>query len=212
MSAPLAAILVILALASAAPQFPFWPLRDQDIAHLRGGETLSRDFDLSPARGATIRFFVKADPPECYRILASVPDMPKYMPGLEAVRVVEDRGNVKILEYKSQVPLIADFTLQRHFEPYRRIWWTKVKAPYKRLDGEWAFIGVPGGTVLSYTLVVETGLVVPSWLAVQFQKQGSYQLVRNVRNRIESGGRWVRPDYGEAAAAGFDELSGSQSK
>lgn len=201
-----------LAVAAVAPQFPSWPLRDQDVAHLRAGEMLSRDFEVAPAKGSTIRFFVKEDVPTCYRHLANVPDMPKYMPGLDAVRVAEERGNMKILEYKSQVPLISDFTLERHFEPHRRIWWRKVKAPYKRLDGEWAFVEVPGGTVLSYTLIVETGMLVPNWLAVQFQKQGSYQLVRNVRNRIESGGRWVRPDYGQATASGFGGQPGSESK
>ena len=170
---------------------------------MKAGEMLTRDFDVEPAKGTTIRFFVKAPAPACYRHLAYVPDMPKYMPGLEAVRVAQEHGQMKVLEYKTQTPLVADFTLERHYEPNKRIWWTKVKAPYKRLDGEWAFAPVTGGTVLSYTLIVETGMLVPSWLAVQFQKQGSFQLMRNVRNRIESGGRWVRPDYGQASAAGF---------
>lgn len=212
MTGILAVTATLAALASAAPHFPSWPLRDQDLEHLKAGEMLSRDFDVAPARGSTIRFFVKADVPTCYRQLANVPDMPKYMPGLDAVRVAADHGHMKVLEYKSQVPLIADFTLERHFEPDKRIWWTKVKAPYKRLDGEWAFAPAMGGTVLSYTLIVETGMLVPNWLAAQFQKQGSYQLVRNVRSRIESGGRWVRPDYGQASAAGFGDSAGSESK
>lgn len=175
--------------------FPTWPLASSDVEKLADGITLIRDFEDDGLKGSTVRFWVKSPLKAVYEILADVPAMPLYMPSLKAVRVAEDRGAIKVLEYRSQVPLVSDFTLERHFEPPKRIWWTKVKAPYKRIEGEWMLAPAAGGTVLSYSLAVETGMLIPNWMAVEFQKQGSSNISRNVRKRVESGGTWIRPDY-----------------
>jgi uncharacterized membrane protein len=138
---------------------------------------------------------VRAELREVYDRLADVPQMPKYMPHMRSIRVIEERGSVKILEYRSQLPLIPDFTLERHFEPPRRIWWTKVKAAYKRIEGAWDLVPDGRGTLVSYSLAVETGTVVPAWMALELQKQGGGALIRNVTRHVESRGKWIRPDY-----------------
>ncbi|MBM3266407.1 MAG: SRPBCC family protein [Candidatus Sericytochromatia bacterium] len=186
---------MILAALLAAYAFPAWPLVPADVLSLREGQHLHKDFEDGALRGSIIRFFVRTDLHRVYGFLADVPAMPRYMPHLREIRVVAQREGVKVLEYKSQVPLVADFTLERHFEPPRRIWWTKVKAPYKRIEGAWDLFPAPGGTVVSYSLAVETGSLIPNWMAAEFQKQGGSALVRNVTRHVESGGKWTRPDY-----------------
>jgi len=121
--------------------------------------------------------------------------MPKYMPSLGAIKVLEVKGKMKRLEYRSQLPLVPDFVLDRYFEPPKRIWWTKHKAAYKRIEGSWDIIPAEGGTIIQYSLAVETGGLLPSWAALEIQKQGGRDLVRNVTRHIESGGKWIRSDY-----------------
>ncbi len=185
-------MIALLAMVAAAR----WPLGSSDVASLEKGGYETRDFQDGDARGMSVRFFVKAPLHECYDILADVKDMPQYMPGLNRIRVLSATGDTKILQYHSGIPLIPDFVLARHFEPDKSITWSKIKAPYKRIDGSWRFQALPDGTVLTYTAEIDTGQVlVPSWLAIAIEQQGRSQLVHNVRRRIESGGTWVRPDY-----------------
>ncbi len=173
-----------------------WPLAPADVARLEKGGYEARDFLDGDAHGMSVRFFVKAPLHECYAILADVKDMPQYMPGLNKIRVLSATGDTKILQYHSGIPLIPDFVLARHFEPDKSITWNKIEAPYKRIDGSWRFQSLPAGTVLTYTVEIDTGQVfIPSWLAIAIEQQGRSQLVHNVCRRIESGGTWVRPDF-----------------
>ncbi|MBU6427539.1 MAG: SRPBCC family protein [Cyanobacteria bacterium REEB65] len=182
----------LLALAAFAP--PAWPLTPAAVATLESGKYQVHDFALGEARGAIVRFWVPAPRRQCYQILADSRRMPDYMPGLAAVTIVSASDDTEVLRYHSSYPLIGDFVLERHYYPHRRITWTKIKAPYKRIDGEWDLLPEPGGTVLSYSVALETGMVlVPSWAALALQSQGLPQLVQNVTRRIESGGTWVRP-------------------
>lgn len=165
---------------------PPWPLSPAALVKLERGGYQVHDFSAGAARGAIVRFFVKAPLHRCYAVLADVKAMPSYMPGLASIKVLSASDDTKILAYHSSIPLIPDFVLARHFEPDRRITWSKVRAPYKTIDGAWNFQSVQGGTVLSYWVAIDTGQVlVPSWLALDFEKQGSSRLVHAVRRRIE---------------------------
>jgi ribosome-associated toxin RatA of RatAB toxin-antitoxin module len=186
---------VLSAVLLAPYYFPAWPLPEGDVAKLKAGQTLHKDFEDDGLKGAILRFFVKAEPAFVYKTLSNVEEMPKYMPSLGAIKVLEVKGSMKRLEYHSQLPLVPDFILDRYFEPPRRIWWTKHKAAYKRIEGSWDITPAEGGTIIQYSLAVETGGLLPSWAALEIQKQGGRDLVRNVTRHIESGGKWIRPDY-----------------
>ncbi|MNL57282.1 hypothetical protein D3C87_1808310 [compost metagenome] len=91
----------------------------------------------------------------------------------------------------------GELTQRRSAHPPNEIRWALIQSPTLRnMKGYWHMAPLDGGTVLSYGLAIEPVAPVPSGVVVHFQQQRIPPLVENVRARIESRGKWVKPEFG----------------
>ena len=160
---------------------------------LRGGEVLTRRFDHGDGfRGSQIRFWVRATPDQAFEILRPAARLAEYMPNLHSVRVLDDQTDGAIVKLVSSLPFAPELTIRRAADPTTRtITWTQLRSPYRRLEGRWAMAGLEDGTLMEYSLGLDTtGNMIPSWIISGLQQQGTRDLADHVRRRIESRGTW----------------------
>lgn len=169
---------------------------EADAARLQSGQVLTRNFEHADGlRGSVLRFWAKASPDQCFAILADPAKLAEFMPSVHSVRVLGEQPDGTVLRMVSQVPFAPDLTIRRWGVPATRtIRWVQVRTPFRRLEGRWQMHPLGEGTCLEYALGVDTtGNLIPGWVISGLQQQGTRDIARNVRRRIESGGTWKKP-------------------
>lgn len=143
--------------------------------------------------GAKASFFVNAPAERAYRILTDHARLPEFMPNLDACRVLKQGPSWAEVEMRNAKGAMV---LRRNFEPPTQIRWTLVAGPMlKRVEGSWRIDAVADGSILTYDSEVETRVPVPAFVLHFVQKDSLEALVSNVRQRIDSDGRWIKPDF-----------------
>lgn len=162
-----------------------------DLARLHEQPYLSQSCEIEGLEGVAARFFVRVPAETCYRLLSDVTRLPEFMPGMKHLDVLEAAGDTMVVRLTGDG---GELVQRRIMEPPHRIRLVLVRAPgLKDLRGYWALEPVEGGTVVTYALAVRPAMPVPLKAVSWWQEKRLPELVRNVRHRLESGGRWSKP-------------------
>ncbi|HEY9898479.1 MAG TPA: SRPBCC family protein [Pantanalinema sp.] len=184
-----AVLLSCLSLASASSA-----LTDDEQAKLMRGETIVKNIKIEGLSGIEASFFAKAPLEVAYRILADTEQLAAFMPSMKEC-VILQRGEGYVVV--KQIGDAGELTQRRTALPPDEIRWTMIHSPgLRNMKGYWHLEALDGGTVLSYGLAVEPVVPVPSSVVIHFQQQKLPPLVANVRARIESRGKWTKPEFG----------------
>ncbi|MNY03767.1 Polyketide cyclase / dehydrase and lipid transport [compost metagenome] len=182
---------VLLSCASLAPAA--WALTGEETKLLRG-ETVLKDIKIDGLNGIEASFFAKAPPEVAYRVMADVDQLAAFMPSLKECVVLQRGDGYAVIK---QIGEGGELTQRRSLYPPDEIRWTLIQSPMLRqMKGYWRMKPLEEGTVLSYGLAVEPKVPLPSNVVVHFQQQKIPPLVENVRARIESRGKWTKPEFG----------------
>jgi ribosome-associated toxin RatA of RatAB toxin-antitoxin module len=114
--------------------------------------------------GATV--WIGAAPRAVWRVMVDCPGAPEFVPGMRACRVLEEHGDVSLIEHRVKVvPALPELTYVFRIDhrPYRRIRFRRVAGALRRMEGEWRLRSYREGTLVSYTVVLDPGFVVPQW-------------------------------------------------
>ncbi len=184
--------LLIVGLIWLAPPAAAAPTADE-LARLKAGETITRPFAIEGMNGVEALFWVDAPPDSVFRILSDTPRLAEFMPNLSQCTVIEQGDHFAVVKMQSDQ---GEMVQRRMYQPPYRVNWRLVKASgLKDVKGRWLIEPVAHGTILSYGVAIQTTFPVPQALVDAFQSRSLPALVHNVRARVESGGKWVKPEF-----------------
>jgi uncharacterized membrane protein len=136
---------------------------------------------------------------EVWATLARYDDRAEYVPRLKSVEVLEKRpGRARIRQEIDASVTTARYTAWFTFdEAQRSIAWTLDKSAgdntVSDVDGDYRLAELaPGRTLLVYRAYVDSGLHVPQAIQTYMQKRSIPDLLRAIKRRVESGGRWKK--------------------
>jgi uncharacterized membrane protein len=181
--------LCILGLALTAPAPALGAATAAELTRMKAGELLIEDVEVPEGGAVEARLFVAAPPALAKAVMWRHEDYPAWMPKCKWVKVHERRGNVHVVEMAGgQGPVTVTYTMERKLEP-TGISWKTLKGDVKRNDGFWIFEPAPGGTLLTYHVHVVPHGPVPGKVVAFLQKQALPDMLKAVRQRIESEAR-----------------------
>lgn len=182
-------LVIWLGLASAAQAAP----TAAELARLKAGETITRPFSVEGMDGVEALFMVDARPETVFQILSDTARLAEFMPTLSECTVLEQGTNFAIVRMQGEQ---GEMVQRRSYDPPYRVTWKLIQGRgLKDVKGRWLIEPTSQGTVLSYGVAIQMALPVPQALIHHFQNRNLPALVRNVRARVESDGKWVKPDY-----------------
>ena len=164
-------------------------------------EVMTRNPDGSGATEVLVKAWIKAPREEVWKIIRSYNTFAEFFPRVRECRITRQEGETYWVEYHTELLglmvvyhltligtekfLRIDFFLDKNF-----------RNDVKDTVGFWGLDDAPDGkgTVLTYSIFVDSGIPVPQFIARKISKPNLVQVVKNVRRRVESGGTWKKPN------------------
>jgi len=171
---------------------------------LQKGEVVAKTVVKKNAAGKDVGngrawVIIKATPDACYATLSKYEETPKYMPRVEKVTIADKTPTfMRVTQAIKVVFSTYRYTMDFTFDPKAKaMTWVldkKAKNDIADTSGKWSFLPLPGGTttLLDYTVAVDTGAALPSFLSNYLTKRDLPGVLDAFRKRVESGGKWTK--------------------
>lgn len=175
------------AAAAAKPTDPADSLTAAQRARLAAGEVVvlpPREDD--PEVAAAVR--IAAAPPAVWRVMVDCEAAPEYVPGMRACRVLEERGDVSLIEHRVKVTsLLPELTyvFRVDHRPYERISFRRVAGSLREMTGDWRLRPDGQGTLVTYSVVLDPGVPVPDWVIRRALTRDLPELLEALKQRVE---------------------------
>lgn len=104
-------------------------------------------------------------PQELFDVLKDYEKYPEFLKEVKSCKVIEDKGNEKIVEYSLSV--VKDFSYtNQHFEKApHQLHWKFIKGDlFKSMEGGWKLEDVGGKTKATYIIRAEFSMFVPGFM------------------------------------------------
>lgn len=136
---------------------------------------------------------VGAPPAEIMAVIVDFEAYPAWAKGIREARVVERDGRgrpVAVAFHVSMPPVETRYTLAYRYAPRGRgISWTTVEATgaVRSLEGEYVLEPGEQGTIVTYRLVMETGMALPGFFRRRAERTIVDTALGALKRRVESG-------------------------
>ena len=148
---------------------------------------------LAPIEGSrlcrgTARGFVPYPPDVVFRYLLDYDRFVEFMPHMMESRVLEGNGNSMKVYQKLNLPWplanrwyrsIVDIDSEHH-----RLSWVTDEGNLESCTGGWVVKPVEGGSMVTYTVVLDPGGYYPAWVINSIQRRSLPQVIRALREFI----------------------------
>jgi len=156
--------------------------------------------DGSQATDVLVKVWIKAPREAVWKTIRDFNTFGEFMPRVKSCRIIRQEGETCWIVYDTE---LLGIRVVYHLitvgkEKYRRIEFnldpTKPN-DIKGIRGYYILDDAPDGqgTVLSYSAFVDTGIPAPEFLTRKISKPNLVQVIKSVRQRVESGGTWKKP-------------------
>jgi len=172
---------------------------------LKTGEVVSTEVMMTRPDGTgttdvLVKAWIKAPRQEVWEIIRSYNTFAEFFPRVRECRITRQEGETYWVEYHTELlGLMVIYHLKLiGAEKFRRVdFFLDREQPNDVKDtvGFWVLDDAPEGkgTILSYSIFVDSGIPIPQFIARKISKPNLVQVVKNVRQRVESGGTWKKP-------------------
>lgn len=177
--------------------FPAFSLTQKEIDYIHNGGIIIVDKPVKNTNNKAIEatFWINSTPKQIFEVLTDHEKIPEFMPFIVDCKVLDHKGNIFDVYFKAQqMGFNVEYVLRRIYEKYRKISWSKLKGDMKTIEGYWLFTPDPSGkgTISTYFVFVEPGMLVPQEISRYLQKQGLPDMIKSVKKRVESCGVWKK--------------------
>ena len=123
-----------------------------------------------------------------FEVITDYMSYPEIVPEVTSMKILEENGNVSIVE--NHVNMIKDVTyvlkLTKH--PYERLEWTLVKGFFKKNDGEWILEDLDDGKKCkaTYNVEVDIGMFVPKKIVQNLTQRGLPNMLNQFKRYAEA--------------------------
>lgn len=140
--------------------------------------------------GVRAIFVVKASRELIWFTLVDYHNFPKFFPGIEHLKVLEQDQNGAHVEFWVDA-VVADlhYILYRHYvKPGYRLTWRRESGDLKIIQGSWDIVdtGDPEKKLLIYESYVDIGFSLITWVIRQGAKRKATEMGQRLRNWIEN--------------------------
>lgn len=123
-----------------------------------------------------------------WRVMVDCQQAPEFVPGMRSCRVLEEDGHVARIEHRVKPMLLLPeltyvFRVEHH--PHEWIRFRRVSGALREMIGEWRLRSDRGGTVVSYTVVLDPGFALPQWVVRRALKRSLPELLQALKERVE---------------------------
>ena len=201
----IATALLISATISSKNYKPIFQLTEEKWKLLKEGKVIISEQIYADKEGAKkLRFIasalIKASPEQVWAVLRGYDLFEEFMPRVKECQVVKWRKDgCAVVRYDSQVLWVQVhyYILSCPAYPFRKIEF-KLAQGYdnqiKDTYGFWEIIPAPKnkGSILSYSAYLDSGFPVPEFIAKRLTRSSLIEVLKNVKKRVESGGKWKK--------------------
>ncbi len=145
-----------------------------------------------PPRGmveATI--LIEASAENIWQIMTDCLEIPKFVPGLKACRVLDSGRNWEIIQHEVKwIWFLPSFiyVFRADYEPNRKIDFVRVGGDLREMKGSWRLTPLNRNrqTVVRYSVYLDPGFFVPQWLVRQSLKADLPAVLLSLREKVIS--------------------------
>ena len=122
-----------------------------------------------------------------FEVITDYMSYPEIVPEVESMRIIEEDGNVSIVENNVNMIKKVSYVLRLEKHPYDRLEWTLVKGFFKKNSGRWDLEDVDGGKKCkaTYTVEIEIGMLVPKKLVRDLTQRGLPKMLKQFKDYAE---------------------------
>jgi hypothetical protein len=178
------------------------PLTPPELAQVLQGEVVVRSETSVTPSGKTAGYGIGAiaidrSMAETWKVLANYDDKAEYQPRVEKCAIVSREGDVLHVAMEVNATLMTvRYTGVYTLDPAAHsVSWRLDKDAagntIKDMDGSYTLVlATPTRTLLYFRTYVDSGLLVPRFIQNHFSVKAIPELLKSIKQRVESGGTW----------------------
>lgn len=172
---------------------------------LKAGEVIITEVaNVNPDGSQRVDFlakiFIKAGREAVWKVIRDYEKFPEFMPNVQKCKILKQENETYWVYYEVKVMMVTvNYCLKAvGVEKYKKIEFKLdniCPSDIRSTAGYWVLEDAPdgSGTIVHYSTYTDTGIPAPEALAKQAAKKSLPQVVKNVKQRVESGGTWKKP-------------------
>ncbi len=178
-----------IAIPPAASALTEW--NKTQVLQLKKGEILvSVRQTGNPPKGTVEAVILIESPPEnIWRIMTDCREIPNFVPGLAACRVLDSGHNWEIIEHEVKwIRFLPTFTyvFRAEYKPNRKIEFVRVRGDLREIEGSWRLTPLDQNrrTIVSYSVFLDPGFFIPQWLVRRSLKADLPAVLTSLRKKV----------------------------
>lgn len=199
-------IIFLLMISAIAATIALAALAPQDWERLKNGEVIVSELTaVNPDGSQNVKFvakiFMKGKREQVWQVLHDYNHFYEFFPNVKNTTVIKQEGEKYWVQYLTKVMWVeAKYVLTFEGVELNKRIEVKLDKSYPHSVREtystWLMEDSPdkSGTLVTYTTYIDTGIPAPAALAKKTAKMALPGIVKNVRMRVESGGKWKKPE------------------
>ncbi|HAG91011.1 MAG TPA: polyketide cyclase [Bdellovibrionales bacterium] len=125
-------------------------------------------------------------PEQFYKIISDYENYPKFLDEVSDCKIVEDKGEVKKVEFKVSLIKTFSYTLKLQEEPNKKVEWSLDSGDvFKTSNGKWLLEEAPGGkTKAHYEVDATFKIFVPGPVAKALVNVNLPNMMKSYKKRV----------------------------
>jgi len=197
-------LLILLLLVISTFSIVVAQVEDGEWEKLKNGEVIVKEITgLNSDGSQNVRFmasiFIDAPREEVWTVLHDYDNFYRFFPNVRYTKVIKREGEIYWVDYVTKVMWVeAKYTLKfNSVELNKRIEVELDKSrPHdiRETNATWLLEDAPegSGTIVKYSTYIDSGIAAPASLAKKASKMSLPKVVKCVKSRVESGGKWEK--------------------
>ncbi|MBI3884191.1 MAG: SRPBCC family protein [Opitutae bacterium] len=165
-------------------------LTPEDWAKIARGDVIVRSLPAGEAAAGRVwaAVLIPAPVSTVWNVMLDVEHAPEFVPGLRRARRIERHGPSEIIEhtvkYSWLLPEVT-YRFRADYRPQEQIDFQRISGDLRALTGTWTLRPTPDGTgtVVTYSVMLDPGFLVPQWLVRQSLAHNLPAVLRATRQR-----------------------------
>ncbi len=162
----------------------------QTVVKLKKGEVVTEELkNQRQHKGAKGLVLINAPPDEVWKLILNKEFLATFIPKLKKARILEKGNNyqkvfmaVKIYRF---LPTFKFTILFDQKNKYKKMAFSKIDGCFQDIYGSIKFIPYNGKTILIYTMYIEVGFFIPSFIGSNSVKKDLPDLLSRIKNQAE---------------------------
>ena len=166
-------------------------LSESQLLQLKGGAVLVAVQQTDEPSKGMVEAMILIDAPaeSIWQIMVNCDEIPTFVPGLKACRVLAAGENWEIIRHEVKwiwfLPRLS-YVFRAVYQPNRQIDFVKIEGDLREMKGNWRLtpLNETGQTIVRYSVYLDPGFFVPQWIVRQSLKADLPAVLTALRTKV----------------------------